>query len=1198
MYAKIMDHSDLNDGRKLLALCLLVIIPAGVIDGFTGITCETPQYAEIRTQGVLKCAFPQGFYGVYWYNSSESTEGFPVISLVDDTKSGPGYLSGEYDISSNGSLLINNVTLGHNHCYRTVMLYFENKGGTEVEDVDLIVTASPLQRHPSINLCGGKQVCYKKLEQGLEISCLVNARPPVSLTWSKRTRMGDHNVTYSTFLSTYKDWLTTRVTTTESVDNSVSIFLLVCKEITVPHTLPQSESMVLVEKAISNISSLTPVQKYFQHNTVGEMECTTETALFLVWRGRAPHDSDFHEISYAVFNKDSTHSEVLRGPEIYGINDEGSLILPNIGIGHEGLYTCVYGDGISEGLASFEVATFVPSFPVVEGCNHHQYCVLEIQLQGFLTCAVNGIRPLVKLEWRLISSNTAATISFHKDEIATTGHTDGTFDVSLTSYYLIKPGFEHRLTIECRISEDIPELPRLKTTLDILFQDDLRVTSASVTTDDNNWLFWVLGAAALILIVTALTASVLWNIKRRKKRSKTKVNEPRVEEISMIGQNEDLSLADKKTEKLKEKFIKQLRGRYKVMYEAVQPIPYLRERLLRIDKVFVEGGIEFLLSKEEPTGKEYWRDLHSYHDIFNDNRVKSVRQVIEGDPGYGKSTLTLQLAFDWCTAKRESSLKDVEILIILRLRDLGGILSIFRAIKQFLLPGETSLEEKDIKNIICNSKSVVMVFDGFDEYPYQGSESDVMKILASEMFQDVDIILTTRSSCRPKRVIPLPKRMKLTGFDERARDEYIRKAVVSDNDQNVFVIEKIKRSLRENVVLGDLCQVPLFFVMFAHITHEGPINKDRKFNSVTSFFRYMITCFHHHMKNKLKDKKLQQFEEREACHSELDRIAFEGLSKEEQQLVWTKEELVTQLGKKFYKHYTRIGILVEEEVLQISDEPGTKITEHVRYIKNVRFYHKLFCEWYAAHHLTNLIAQSSFNECTKVLKKLDPYDLQYTFRFACGLKPDLTDNITSHLGTDASNLAILCMLEQTGDLNCMKDTIRDLCGRDITFKENDNKLLQRTTIQIMKIASDGEIPIHQLRLLQCFHSASPKDEILKLSTGLQLPRLSSLEQLVIVDPGREFTNEEVNNILKYCLSCFRENFLCDFFNCILPGTISDPVVLQGLRSREIKVGWGLCNLNLETGLWMEGGKTLTEEDYEGKVQFHRRRFQRFQFSET
>ncbi|PIK35975.1 putative NLR family CARD domain-containing protein 4 [Apostichopus japonicus] len=376
---------------------------------------------------------------------------------------------------------------------------------------------------------------------------------------------------------------------------------------------------------------------------------------------------------------------------------------------------------------------------------------------------------------------------------------------------------------------------------------------------------------------------------------------------------ERLTVQDKKSI-----FINSLKRRYKLQYDAIQPIPYIKDRLYCVDKVFVEGGTEIYVVEGATKEKEGpWVRVDSYKDIFTDPRMKAKRRIIEAEAGYGKSTVTLQLAYDWCNGVKDSPFKDVEILILLRLRQLNSKISIYHAIKLFLAPSDPRIKSSDIKDIIESCSSVKVLLDGYDEFPDRdgATGSDVGRIITSNLLGNIDVTLTTRYL--PKDYDKAnTKRVRLVGFDAKARDQYIRKAVTGEDDESVA---KIKRALQANPILDDLCQVPLIFVMFSHMTHEK--THFQKFKSVTEFFSYMIQCFHSHLSNKSMDKSAKAYNiEYAVKYKELSKVAFEGLCGENQQLSWRKDGLCTRLGQGFCQHYIAVGILVEEEVSAVTNE--------------------------------------------------------------------------------------------------------------------------------------------------------------------------------------------------------------------------------------------------------------------------------------
>ncbi|PIK36843.1 putative NLR family CARD domain-containing protein 4, partial [Apostichopus japonicus] len=469
-----------------------------------------------------------------------------------------------------------------------------------------------------------------------------------------------------------------------------------------------------------------------------------------------------------------------------------------------------------------------------------------------------------------------------------------------------------------------------------------------------------------------------------------------------------------------------------------------------VDKVFVEGGIEYMTGTSG--GERQWDKLLSYQELVKENCLKTKRQILEGEPGYGKSTLTLQLLYDWCKSLSTSPLKKVDVIIYLRLRQLGGVKSIFSAIRQFILPMDSDISEEDIKEILKQMKSVLVLLDGFDEYPDQEStDTDIYYIMKKNMFRGFNVILTTRPSCVPKYFAPHSDRVRLTGFGGEARRKYVEKAVVGKCGE---AVDQIMRNLEANPILDDLCQVPLFLVMFAHITNED--EHMLTFNSVTIFFRYMISCFHSHMKNKMKDENVTNFELFEKEHKVLDKIAFEALSGKNQKLVWNREQLLNQLGHEFYYQYLRIGIFLEEEVLNIADTPNAQ--DHIQYNTEVIFFHKTVCEWYAAHYVAEQLSGGK-TDCIDDLCNLDPIDLQYLYRFACGLNKIAGEKIIQYLQQkeESKKFAILCMLEQEDKTERFLKSVSDLVSTKVTYIcIDDSKLLQRSTLQILDVASKNQ----------------------------------------------------------------------------------------------------------------------------------------------
>ncbi|KAJ8047938.1 NLR family CARD domain-containing protein 4 [Holothuria leucospilota] len=1163
--------------------------------------CTTPQYLEIGKEGLVNCSFHENFFGVFWYNSTDTVSNKPILKLINSAKSGEGYMSGEFDVQPNGSLIINNVSLVHSHVF-TVAKFSSQSDDPVRFAVSIISSVSPVLRRPIINECWHERECYLQVHENFEVTCSVKkSRPAIAMQWVEHTFFGERNVSSKINFTQLGITFTSSAIATDLFEDSPELIHLVCKADAPPGMLQERQASILIELNTTNRFSFPPVAKYFTRGSRLTLPCSDDETVALVWKKSTFTDELYDTILYSLF--DEKHFAEVYSQQ-YELGDSGSLVIRKVSIQDEGFYRCVYSNGITSGIRQYEMLVKVDPvlpYPVVEGCNKQQHCVLEVQQEGNLTCSVTGIRPQVQLEWKASDERTTQLVSFVKDKL-TVNRNEDTFTVVLISQYRITSTLPTRFTLECTVAGSNTFLGTTK--VDMIYVGDTEDT----TEHQFPWLLVI-----FIPVVAGLLVCVIGGFMTYRARRKSKLNvsytysEEEEEMITKATPRNDLS--DKK-----EIFLEEIASKYEELYKKVQPIPYIREKMYCVDEIFVEGGMKVLISNEiireaNESVEDYnerikrhgdvWEKIESYRNIFTDERIKSTRRILEGAPGYGKSTLALQLAYDWCKGDGVDG-SNTDILIFLRLRQLKGISSIFRAIKLLILPMESTLTEGDIERIITSSKSVMIILDGYDEYPEKDSNNgtEIMDIITGKKFRQFQVILTTRTSLLPKEYSPVTKRIKLTGFDEKTRDDYIRKAVVGDD---VVTAEKVKRRLDDNPVLRDLCQVPLIFVLFAHMSHD--IKNFQQIYSVTSSFSYMIACFHNHMRNK-KDENKDEGRSFETKHDELDKVAFEGLLY--QHIVWWKDDLCQKLGHNFYDHYVRLGILVEDKVLDISKDLGNFETEITPYKIEVRFFHKLFCEWYAAHYIWQNVEDIIANDCSdiqvanlgskhnNVKPYLDPYEVQYLYRFACGLESGAAERIIKHLNRkkDTRVFAILCTLEQDFRNKDGLQTIKDLCSKDVIIREDNSLLLQRSIVQLLQIASSKKvISISRVRLIGCYRSVDLHAKSIHLQSRHSIPVLSTLKELWIEERKREMTEKEIKDLLNYSSKCTRLEKLW-FYYCLLPQSIQDEH-FSVLLSRKMKVMWDPLHtmeprylLNLENGRW-EHRKTnvqMTDEDYE-EVQY-------------
>ncbi|XP_071850795.1 uncharacterized protein [Apostichopus japonicus] len=1126
-------------GKFTVHLTSFLLVQIVCASSVVGEVCEKKQYLELYQPGIIQCSFEEGFLGVQWYNSTEDGTS-EIITYIRDVKDDPGFGSGDYDVWLNGSLFVRNVTVEHEGAF---IVTHASSESAEVKQYNIQVQlfVKPQLEYPVIEECQDKRkICYMLYENPLELSCSVeNVRPRISLIWNQRNSQRDKLLESNMTIIRNSEVTFTTLSTVKIHNNSPLLSVLVCSVNENTWILEENETLVILENGSEDISN-SPIRHPVELHTSMILPCNDFNKRILVWK----RSTDRSETTEVILIRVQTWKEDFN--ETYNkdfrLKPDGSLMLPQTELYHQGIYTCVASDYDMDHIQTIDVVIFTfpsPRYITVEGCDHTQYCVLDVAREGNVTCSVLGIRPEVELQWRTYGNYPDLSLT---ELERTSTEKGGIFDISLTTNFKILSASERGITLECFIvgqNSDVfkPPIKAARIDLNVAYDGNMGISGPSTVA-----VVTTIIAVFLILVVLFICLIVL--IYRRSQRK-------------IVGDEEMLPMTHRTPEE--EQFIKELKAKYQILYHSVQPLPYIRDRMYCVDNVYVDSGIERLV--EQAHGHKIWKLLKSHHELLK-KPENCGRQIMEGEAGYGKSTLTLQLAYDWCQKVPDSPLSNVPILIYLRLRQLRGVKSIYQAIRRFILPRDSDLSEDMVESIIKNCSGALVILDGFDEYPDKDDlETDISLILRREMLQEIDVILTTRPFYLPKEFAPHTDRIRLTGFNDDIRDQYIRKAVVHGDEQ---AAREIILKLQRNPLLGDLCQVPLLFVLFAHMSH---LNKDlTAFKSVTSFFRNVIACFHSHMMNKKIGK---------VCfgskHDELNKVAFEALSGRNQLIVWDSTSLRKRLGDDFYEQYLKTGIFFEEEVLT---------DDQFLYKKEVRFYHKLFCEWYAAHYIADYLSQESSTSATtesqtvaELLRCLDPFELHYVYRFACGLNKTASGKIVNYLQDNLKHerFAMMCMLEQDYKNEKIVDVITKLASKVVHINGHDSQVLQRSTLQVLEFASANQITIACLNLTMAFKECD--GYTILLQSGLSLCPLKTVEKIHIemVPEGDEpgtISEIQLTNICRFAVRCDSVKEL-SFSECLLPLSPSLESINAEMISRKIKIYWRDYgySLNLHSGDW-------------------------------
>ncbi|XP_071842736.1 uncharacterized protein [Apostichopus japonicus] len=1162
---------------------LFILLVFQNYDQVRGDGCEPTQYLVVGKPGKLECAFATDVHGIVWYNSTNTVNEQPIIKVIRSKKSGVGFETGEFDVDVDGSLILKEVCIQHENTYTALKFQSQVESPT-VHVIRAVTLVKPLRAFPLIDECGDvKQSCFIKLESGSQAHCSIErTKPMVELYWTKRTEHGDIYITSQETDLVHEGATSSSFATVTINDiSSTLLSLLVCNANFSHGLLESNESQVLVEHEKVKESAVEPVNLWFEKGSTVHLNCSNGEMNYLLWK---KYDDNMNEDLAVAFSIGEEAVEVLSND--FELEMYGSLTIDQINVQREGVYACIYNGGLVDNVNMYNVSVYITPRtlnPVIHGCIEQSYCVLEVNKVGTVSCSYYGVRPEVNLSLKTFYDSDSEMLSFSDEQrnVKTNGET---FDVTLTSQYMLQSTTRNRITLECSVSGGNFDLFDNSQKFDLLFHKDSELFTDQTTRNDptgtlKTYTLIAVSLAIFTLVTMAVIISLIVFSKVKKHRNHQREKATEAEEGIPMMYPEKQDISDKTAS-----FLNEIRIKYETLYNSVTPVPFKLDDKYSMDHIYVENGIELKLSSSE-SKRSKQINLSSPGSILDDHRMTSHLRMVVGDPGIGKSTLALKLVYDWC--KQTSPLKKFDILVYLRLRNLASINSIYDAIQLSLLPRDTLLTGSDIKNILQNAKSGILILDGYDEYPNEdkNSNNDIKHILNREMFQHFTIILTTRTQYLPSDITPRSDIVRLTGFNEAAQEAYIRKVIEQGQLQEA---QNIKDRLQRNPILGDFCQVPLFFVMYVHLAPE--LGDDLSIYTATSFFRFLVSCLHSHFMRKnptMERNKTQQFEKN---HGKLDKIAFDSLMENNNHATWTRDEMCKELGDEFYEYYIKVGILAEEEVLFIDNKPGISESEHIYTKINVRFFHKLFCEWYAAHFLSQFSEDSSGVKLRKTLKCLDPFILQYVYRFACGLNPESSSEIIKYLQStpDGDMFVNLCILEQSGNVESIKEAVQELSLGKVQINSESSRLLQRSTLQIIDIASAMKIQINCFHLENCFNDVNLEKGCITLNSEVQICKLTFVKELKITEMGRELVLREVIDILDYSSSCGGIETVT-FDCCLLPYKLEDKYVFNRLRKTNIKITW------IPVGTWyrlrdlshwedMYEGNKMTHTDYLSEVE--------------
>ena len=269
--------------------------------------------------------------------------------------------------------------------------------------------------------------------------------------------------------------------------------------------------------------------------------------------------------------------------------------------------------------------------------------------------------------------------------------------------------------------------------------------------------------------------------------------------------------------------------------------------------------------------------------------------VVKGAPGGGKTTLSWELCRRWANGEVWT---DYSLVVLLRLRD-ENVQEAVELVDLFQC--EDTDDSKSVYSIIRKNhgQSILFILEGLDELPPSLREKDsiFMKLITGRLLPASTVLVTTR----PWAVCDLPvtcssrvdQFIEILGFSGEQIKEYIDLMIKN---------REAPPGLREYIISNPRISSAMYNPLHARIVVDVYKKNCHKKNSVfpntttelyTAYCQVLIERYLHDKPESDWSDELSELPWSLQIHfDKLCQIAYNGISKEKQQLVFFKEDVV------------------------------------------------------------------------------------------------------------------------------------------------------------------------------------------------------------------------------------------------------------------------------------------------------------------
>ena len=316
--------------------------------------------------------------------------------------------------------------------------------------------------------------------------------------------------------------------------------------------------------------------------------------------------------------------------------------------------------------------------------------------------------------------------------------------------------------------------------------------------------------------------------------------------------------------------------------------------------------------------------------------------LVEGAPGVGKSTFAWKACRKWAKGK---ILTEYELVILIRMRDesvrkatcLGDLIQ---------YPRDPAIHQRVIEEmIVTGGKGVLLLLEGYDELPASLREEGSLfrNVIKGDILDEGTVVVTSRHWASQPLLLPhcsrpVSKHIEILGFNNKNIEDYLIIALKEDDT----LLHDLKQYLELNPHIHSMMYIPLNCAIVLEVyrnskTKDSPIPATMT-ELYSSLLRSLLLRHIYDLPEyKGKCPELSDLNKLPECikshFDNLAKLAYEGICKKDQQIIFTQNEMPSDLNT--------LGLM--QSSMELYVDSGSR--------KSFNFLHLTIQEFLAAHYL-------------------------------------------------------------------------------------------------------------------------------------------------------------------------------------------------------------------------------------------------------